>query len=71
MKKPALREGLKIVEGVESVWFYHLSDTGKNGQPALCGNKRVMSTHMPLSAWGTRGHLNEKYCPECEQKGRS
>lgn len=58
---------LKIVEGVESIWFYHLSRTGKPAKPALCGNARVMQTELPLESWGLRGHLNEKYCPECEK----
>jgi hypothetical protein len=35
---------MKIVEGIASVWHYHLSETGKNGKPALCGNKNVMQT---------------------------
>jgi hypothetical protein len=42
---------LRIVEGVESVWHYHLSRTGLNGQPALCGNKKVMRTEVPLKCW--------------------
>lgn len=59
---------LKVVEGVEGYWHYHLSETGISGRPALCGNKRVMHTEIPLSTWGTKSHLNEKYCSECEKK---
>ena len=62
---------IHIVEGVESMWFYHLSETGKSGQPALCGNNRVMNTEIPVSTWGQRGHLNEKYCKDCENLGRN
>lgn len=59
---------LYIVEGVESIWHYHLSKSGKSGQPALCGNNRVMSTLLKVSTWGTKGHLNESYCKKCELK---
>lgn len=65
-----MKKQLYIVEGVESMCYYHLSETGKSGQPALCGNKRVMNTGKPLSSWGKRGHLNEKYCKECEAAGK-
>ena len=58
---------LKIVEGVAGVWHYHLSTTGENYKPALCGKVEVMRTEIPLKAWGTKGHLNETYCKECEQ----
>lgn len=62
-----MKEQLKIVEGVESVWFYHLSETGDNGKPALCGNDRMMCTGFPLDTWGMKTHIGEKYCPECER----
>lgn len=62
------KKSLKIVEGVESVWYYHLSQTGKPAKPALCGNARVMQTEMSLDSWGSRSsHINEKYCPKCEK----
>ena len=60
-------ENLKIVEGIAGTWFYHLSETGKNGQPALCGNTRVMTTEAPLSTWGIKGNVPSKYCKECEE----
>lgn len=51
-----------IKEGVEGMFHYHL------GQPhrwvSLCG-RRVMSTGIPLQAWGSKSHLNEKWCSEC------
>ena len=56
---------MKVVEGVEGVWFYHLSESGLSGQPALCGEKHVMSTSIPLTYWGTKGHLHERYCLGC------
>jgi len=57
---------LKIVEGVESVWHYHLSETGKTAQPALCGNTRVMQTEIPLSNWGKKSsHIPDSFCKEC------
>jgi hypothetical protein len=61
---------VKIVEGVEGLWYYHLSETGKNGKPALYGNKNVMNTGLPLNTRGFKGHLNERYCRECEKKYR-
>ena len=59
-------KSLKIVEGVAGVWHYHLSETGHNGKPALCGNPKVMQTEVPLSSWMTPpSHLHETYCKEC------
>jgi ferredoxin len=63
-----LKPELHIVEGVAGMWHYHLSETGQNWQPTLCGNNRVMRTSLPLSKWGTVGHLKETYCKECEKK---
>lgn len=57
---------MKIVEGVAGVWHYHFSESGLNGKPALCGEKNVMQTEVPLTTWGGKGHLNETYCKECE-----
>jgi hypothetical protein len=53
-------EPLHIVEGVESVWHYHLSETGLNGKPALCGRKEVML--MRDSGISVPG-----LCPSCEK----
>lgn len=54
-----------ISEGVEGYFFYHISP---NDTPvkSLCG-KLVMPTSIPLTTWGTKGHLNERYCNECEK----
>jgi hypothetical protein len=59
---------LKIVEGVESIWHYHLSESGLNGKPTLCGITSVMQTNIPLSSWGIRSHLPKKYCAKCFEK---
>jgi hypothetical protein len=60
---------LNVVETIHGTWFYHIRD-GDRG-PAICGYKDVMPTHVPLdAAWGYRGHLNERYCEECERLWR-
>jgi hypothetical protein len=62
---------LVILEGVESVWSYHLADPFEGaiaGKKALCGRDRLMRTSMPLSAWGYRTkHIGEKFCLKCAQ----
>jgi hypothetical protein len=58
---------VKIVEHISGCWSYHLSETGKNGQSALCGDKDMMSTDLPLKSWGIKTHLHEKYCKKCEE----
>lgn len=63
-----IKKDLKIVEGIEGYYFYHLSKSGKNMQPALCGNRNVMSTNCKISSWGKRTHIKERYCTECENK---
>ena len=58
---------MHIVEGAASVWHYHLSESGLNGKPALCGNKNVMHTDIPLKCWGDKkpSHIPSSYCKEC------
>lgn len=57
---------LKVVEGVKGVWHYHLSESGRNFQPALCGERKVMQTEVPLTTWGeTGGNVPASYCLEC------
>jgi hypothetical protein len=64
-------EPLKIVEGAESVWHYHLSETGANGKPSLCGWKEVMHTDIPLNTWGRKPyagyHIAESFCKKCDK----
>jgi hypothetical protein len=52
-----------ICEGIAGTWYYHLGD---NATTALCG-ARVMTTQVPLSTWGMKSHLGERYCPACAQ----
>src|SRR3990167_551705 len=55
-----------VTEGVESTWHYHLSEPRDGRETwALCG-ARVMNTTIPISAWGTVGHLRERWCSFCE-----
>lgn len=62
------KEKFKIVEGAASVWHYHLSETGDNGKPTLCGRKMVMHTEIPLSSWGKKGgYIPCSYCEECDK----
>jgi hypothetical protein len=63
----AATQDIHITEGVRSTWYYHLSEAGTN-ITSLCG-KQTMHTAIPLSAWGVRGHLNERWCPQCAQMG--
>ena len=58
---------MHIVEGIASVWFYHLSETGRPAQPALCGETRVMQTLIPVTYWGKVSHIGEKYCHKCSE----
>lgn len=63
----ALNDGLVITEGVEGYFHYHLSHPDKRTR-GLCG-KQVMSTMIPLEAWGSIAHLRERWCDECASKG--
>lgn len=58
---------LHVTEGVSGTYFYHLSAGGTNAR-ALCG-AQTMRTKIPLSSWGNKGHLNERYCAVCELLG--
>jgi hypothetical protein len=62
-----MKKNLYIVEGTQGTWHYHLSETGKSGQPSLCGNRDVMCTEASATLWGYRGHLKETYCHVCEE----
>lgn len=60
---------LHIVEGVEGMFSYHLSQPGS--PQALCNPQRtMMRTGLPLRSWGFRGHLHEKYCATCARLTR-
>ena len=60
-------EGLHITEGVGGVYSYHLSEAGTNAR-SLCG-AQTMNTQIPVSSWGVRGHLSEKWCAKCASLG--
>lgn len=63
-----LPPALRIVEGNASVWHYHLSETGLSGQPAVCGERRVMLSNANPKDWGLRGgHVPCSYCSTCEK----
>lgn len=67
-KRLNIKTPLKIVEGVESIWYYHLSETGENYDKALCGKREVMRTEIPLSCWGYKdGNVPSLYCPVCDK----
>lgn len=60
----------RMVENLAGTWSYHLAQGQKN--QALCDPAvRVMDSPSPLSNWGYRGHLNERYCRACEEKARA
>jgi hypothetical protein len=64
--KKAEPNSLKIVEGVEGVWRYHLSESGDTARPALCGNSKVMTTKIPLDSWNKKDeHIPSSYCKTC------
>jgi len=56
---------VKVTEGIIGTWFYHLSEDEKPTR-SLCG-VQTMHTEVPLSAWGYRGHLNERWCEKCKE----
>ena len=60
-------KGLHVTEGIGGTWHYHLSLAETNAS-GLCGAK-TMLTSVPMGAWGLRGHLNERYCPDCAVAG--
>ena len=56
---------IEVREGIESAFHYHL------GPPkvyvSLCGAK-VMATGIPVSAWGSKSPLRERWCKECYRR---
>lgn len=56
----------KICEGVGGRFFYHLCWIESDWSKAFCGAK-TMRSGLPLSYWGTRTAIREKYCAECEK----
>jgi hypothetical protein len=57
---------MKIVEGVESTWHYHLAPDDKPFM-SLC-RRRTMHTGLKLEQWDRTPpgyHIPEKWCAEC------
>ena len=61
---PVVQEGMKVAEGIMGTFHYHLAEHAES-RMSLCGVS-VMPTNIPLAAWGTRTHLNERWCSYCE-----
>lgn len=57
-------ERLDVAEGVAGTWYYHLRKPPNTS--ALCGAV-VMATEVSLASWGTRSHLNERWCTKCRE----
>lgn len=53
---------LRVAEGISGNFYYHLRRPDDHF--GLCGD-RVMRTSIPVSAWGTKSHLNERWCSRC------
>lgn len=59
---------LRIVETVTGMYFMHLSETGNNGEPSLCGRRDMMATHYRLEVWNSEpDHIRLKFCRRCNE----
>lgn len=58
---------LRVAEGIHGTFYYHLRRPDDHF--GLCGD-RVMHTSIPVSAWGSRTHLKERWCSRCEKAAR-
>ena len=58
---------VEVAEGIYGTWYYHLRKPLT--YVGLCGD-RVMHTSIPVSAWGMRTHINERWCSRCEKAAR-
>ncbi|MES2106919.1 MAG: hypothetical protein V4634_23080, partial [Pseudomonadota bacterium] len=47
--------------------FYHLS-TALSKSVSLC-DKLTMNANLPLTHWGTKTQVKERYCSKCEAAG--
>lgn len=67
-RKATLNEkGPRVCESVQSTYFYHINDPYDRTRP-ICGlDRTMMHTEIPLAAWGTKTHLNERWCKECKR----
>lgn len=68
MKLFNIGDRLQIVETISGTYFYHLSETGENGAPAICGYRQVMHSNSPLSSWNMEPtHIRYKFCTDCHR----
>lgn len=58
---------LYITEGVSGTKFYHLS-TALSRSVSLC-DKLTMNANLPLTRWGVKTQMKERYCSKCEAAG--
>ena len=61
--KPKEEPRLVVDENISSTWFYHLRMTDEVS--ALCG-VQTLRDEKPLSDWGHKSHIKERYCKKCE-----
>lgn len=60
------KSNLVVDETVSGVYFYHIKEKG-TFKP-ICGiDRQLLGKDLPLTHWGLRGHLQEKYCKECDK----
>lgn len=64
---PETKARFGVAEGIHGTWYYHLRRPDDHF--GLCGD-RVMYTSIPVSAWGTRTHIKERWCSRCEKAAR-
>ena len=60
--------GVRIVEGAESTWHYHLClSVRSTSSAALCG-AMTMHAEARIEDWGFRpDHIPMSYCTKCEK----
>lgn len=56
------KDQLRVAEGIFGTFYYHLRHP--RAYFGLCGD-RVMFTSIPVSAWGTKTHIEERWCSRC------
>ena len=53
-----------VTEGVQGTWYYHISKKNEFTK-SLCG-AHAMITSLPLSSWGIKSRLGERFCDQCK-----
>ncbi len=59
-----MSKSYEIAESVTGTFYYHLSEPDKF-RSACEDQAQVMHTRIPLSTWGHKGHLRERWCEKC------